>query len=205
MLELISKIFSQKNMNRAFSQFGNMSIKWFFIITFIGLLIMAFVILIRIKVLNKSVEPINILAGACQIIYLAIMLQLTWFCRESGSRIGIKLQPFKDLMGQESDFHWLMIAYAILNVALFVPYGVAISLYSWILEEKVYMKIIWTILIGFLTSLIIEVVQLITETGYFEIEDIICNVFGGVIGVCLFIPFNEIIKKAALKKNKNSE
>ena len=73
-----------------------------------------------------------------------------------------------------------------LNILLFIPLGFAPS----ILFSKIKIKHI--ILIGFLTSLTIEVVQVIAGffIGYnyrsFDIDDLIMNSFGTIIGLLIF-------------------
>ena len=44
-------------------------------------------------------------------------------------------------------------------------------------------------MMAFITSTSIETAQLLTERGYFELDDIILNVFGAVAGYLLFILF----------------
>ena len=185
-MNYISKILSQKNLLRAFEAYGEMSIGWFFILVAIGLCVVFIIVLLKWFLFRKITQFSNIIASIFLIMYLAVIFQLTLFSRENGSRIGIKLKPFSEVVGND-EFHWLMMSYAVLNVLLFVPYGVVVSLFSWIKNEKTNKCILWSALISFLTSIVIETTQLITERGFYEVEDLICNTLGGVVGTLCFL------------------
>ena len=119
-------------------------------------------------------------------VYVSIILQLTLICRESGSRIGIDLDVFHGLRGAENDYHWLMLAYVILNGLLFVPYGFVISLFSFVNERKIGIQFLLVLLLSFIASMSIECIQLITQRGYYETQDLLFNTLGGIVGWILF-------------------
>ena len=63
------------------------------------------------------------------------------------------------------------------NVLLFIPYGI---LGPWAIER---LRRFWScVLLGAVTSLIIETLQLVTERGYFQIDDILTNTLGTAVG-----------------------
>jgi glycopeptide antibiotics resistance protein len=69
------------------------------------------------------------------------------------------------------------------NILLFIPFAVFLSLCLLRIGEH------WVCLvplIGFLSSLMIETLQWKTERGYFQIDDIIANTAGTVIGFGLY-------------------
>ena len=70
--------------------------------------------------------------------------------------------------------------YDLLNVCLFVPWGALIALFRG--REKIGRKLFLTTCYSFLTSFCIEVIQLLTHRGYFELMDILTNVTGGILG-----------------------
>jgi glycopeptide antibiotics resistance protein len=86
--------------------------------------------------------------------------------------------------------------YAYENVFLFIPFG---FLWGGVVKKK--KSVLKVSFISFLTSLTIEVTQLMTGRGYFQISDLITNTFGGFIGVvayclvsyvfCLYINYDE--------------
>lgn len=63
------------------------------------------------------------------------------------------------------------------NILIFIPFGV--------LLHKIKLKVIYKLLISILIIIIIEVIQLITKTGIFDILDIFLNIIGIVIGIVI--------------------
>lgn len=73
------------------------------------------------------------------------------------------------------------------NILLFIPLGFFISHY---LKSK---KIIWPLLIIFISSITIETTQL--KIGrVFDVDDIILNIIGGIFGYLLYKSFNHLPK-----------
>ena len=131
MIRIISKVFSARTMNMALEQFGAVSLKDFVLFSLLGIIFVTMIVLIR-RLLGKETEPSDILTGIMLAVYMSIILQLTLVCRADNSRIGIELNIFHGLMGPDNDFHWLMLAYVILNCMLFIPYGFIWSLFSFV-------------------------------------------------------------------------
>ena len=185
MIQAIRKIFSPSVMHSALDQFGSVSAGDFILFSLLGMMVVVLVVLLR-KVLKKETHVSDILTGLVLAVYVSIILQLTLICRESGSRIGIDLDVFHGLRGAENDYHWLMLAYVILNGLLFVPYGFVISLFSFVNERKIGIQFLLVLLLSFIASMSIECIQLITQRGYYETQDLLFNTLGGVIGWILF-------------------
>ena len=185
MISFLKKIFNKKIMDMALEQFGTVSVKAFLLYALLGIGIV-FVIWLIGYLLKRRIRLSNVLAGIVMAIYGSVMLQLTLVCRESGSRIGIELDLFHGLTGPDNDFHWMMLAYVVLNCMLFIPYGFALSLFSVINERKTGVQCILILLSSLATSLFIETAQLITQRGYYEVQDLFFNTIGGVIGWILF-------------------
>ena len=78
----------------------------------------------------------------------------------------------------------------ILNILLFVPLGVLLPMYS-----KKLRRIYKTVGIGFGITLIIEIVQYITKLGIFDVDDILNNTFGTLIGYSMYMIYNNIKSK----------
>lgn len=114
-------------------------------------------------------------AVACFCIYAAILLVITFLSRESGSRKGIDLELFSTWGINKRNN-----AYVIENVLLFIPYGFVCSwAFGWA------GKLIPCMLFGAVTSLGIECMQLVTGRGFFQIDDILTNTLGSIIGFLL--------------------
>ena len=75
------------------------------------------------------------------------------------------------------------------NIIAFVPFGIFLPYLS---EGK--LKFILTFLYSFRLSLTIELVQLITRVGSCDVDDIILNTIGGVIGYILWSIYRHIKK-----------
>ena len=72
-------------------------------------------------------------------------------------------------------------AFVVENVLLFIPYGFACPwAFPWL---RGFFRNIFA---AFVTSLGVETFQLITGRGYFQIDDILTNVLGGIIGYWMF-------------------
>ena len=66
------------------------------------------------------------------------------------------------------------------NIVLFIPIGVLLPI---VIEN---IKWQWVVLVGFGFSLFIEIVQLITGFGCFDLDDILLNTIGTTIGFGLW-------------------
>lgn len=69
----------------------------------------------------------------------------------------------------------------ILNILLFVPLGFLLPFYG-----NTFKKMHKVVLIGFLTTLIIECAQYVTKMGIFEVDDLFDNTLGVLLGYCIF-------------------
>lgn len=108
--------------------------------------------------------------------YWAIMLMITFLSRESGSRIGVDLELFST-WGINTRNN----AYVVENVLLFIPYGFVCC---WAFPGL--RKFLRCTGIGAVTSLGIESLQLATGRGYFQIDDILTNTLGAMLGYICF-------------------
>ena len=119
-----------------------------------------------------SMIPIAIYA-----IYLAILLVITFFSRESGSRNGGMDMELFSTWGINTRNN----AYVVENVLLFVPYGFVCSwAFSWA------RNFFACVLFGAATSVLVECLQLVTGRGFFQIDDILTNILGTIVGFLLF-------------------
>ncbi len=85
----------------------------------------------------------------------------------------------------------------LLNVLLFFPFGFLIQM--WFRKSK----ISWvSILIPFVCSIVIEVLQYVLQLGVSDVTDIISNTFGAFSGAAAYLLFNLIFKRNKEKANK---
>lgn len=110
--------------------------------------------------------------------YIVMLLYLTIFEREAGTRQAVSLKLFETFGNARSN------AYVVENVLLFIPFGFFSAYF-----RKAMRNPIINLCIGALCSLMIEVIQLITQRGYFQVDDILMNSIGSALGClcCLVI------------------
>lgn len=106
------------------------------------------------------------------VIYSTVLLNLVFFSREPGSRKGLDLRLFEtlgtDLQSQ---------SYFIENIFVFLPFGILFPL-AFVKLRKGRL----CIAIGLLTSIFVEVLQLFTQRGYCQLDDVLTNTIGVIIG-----------------------
>ncbi len=118
-------------------------------------------------------------------LYLMIILVITFFSREDGSRIGMDLELFST-WGINTRNN----AFVVENVLLFIPYGFACPwAFPWL---RGFFRNAFA---AFVTSLGVETIQLITGRGYFQVDDILTNVLGAMIGYVIFRVLYGMIRK----------
>ncbi|HBF4348173.1 TPA: glycopeptide resistance protein VanZ1 [Clostridioides difficile] len=81
----------------------------------------------------------------------------------------------------------------ILNVAIFVPFGIYVCMLK---EEWSFIKKVIPI---FITSLVFETLQYIFALGVSDITDLIGNTLGGIIGIAVFMLLSKIFKNNTIK------
>lgn len=125
---------------------------------------------------KKGKRSFSVAAVTCFLMYAAIILCITFLSRESGSGQKIDLQLFSTWGINDRNN-----AYVVENILLFIPFGF-ISPCAFRAFRKPHI----CIFAGFFSSLTIEVLQLLTHRGFFQIDDIITNTIGMLIGYILF-------------------
>lgn len=76
------------------------------------------------------------------------------------------------------------------NIIPFIPMGVLIPINYYKLRG-----LIKTLLMSLICIIVIEVIQLITMLGYFDIDDIVLNMLGSLIGYGIYMANNRRIRK----------
>ncbi|WP_085521162.1 VanZ family protein [Tuberibacillus sp. Marseille-P3662] len=115
--------------------------------------------------------------------YIAILLYLTLFTYNYyvyGKSVNLVVFDSIKLM-LDSGNPWLMIKNILGNVALFVPFGLLVPLIF-----KSVRPFIISFIIAFGSSLLIEAMQFEFAKRIFDIDDILLNTIGAVLGWILF-------------------
>lgn len=191
MIQKIIKVFNRA-LDKALAQFGTISIDQFLVLTVICVLFIMIVTCIRIKQDKNKVNLKNVFALLSLAVYINIILQLTLLGRAPGSRIGIDLSISGRVWKGTSDYAVLLRTYSILNVFLFIPYGFIMSIPTILNKKGVLIRTVIVTLLSLLMSIFIEISQLITQRGYFEIDDLLCNTIGGFLGTFLYYVWGKV-------------
>ena len=142
---------------------------------------------------NKYIDIKKAFIIKAFIAYILMVLFATLFGRFSDTLGGINFELFssyKRAFSTSSIFLWRDIA---LNILMFIPLGLLLPLLS-----KVFYKPYFTLLLSFSLTLGIEIVQLTTKIGAFDVDDIFNNFLGAVIGYCIIMAI-----LSASSKNKH--
>lgn len=108
--------------------------------------------------------------------YLMVVFYMTFLCREPGSRNDISLVLF-ETWGEQFSSHAMFIE----NIILFIPFGMLLPLLYRRFRQG------WIcVLAGFLCSCSIEIMQHLTGTGYLQLDDIVTNTAGTLLGWLLW-------------------
>jgi len=120
------------------------------------------------------------------IIYIWLLFEILTMTELNGSG-GINLAPFSEILRYE--FGTKMFNYNVFgNMLIFLPFGYLIGVY--VNPKKIWPVVITTLL----TSGVVEFVQLRIGRS-FDVDDIILNVIGGIIGYLLYIGLSAIIRR----------
>ncbi len=123
--------------------------------------------------------------GFCYLLfltYLMAVVQITYLSRLPGSRTGIEL-GLGATWGTTVQAH----SYVIENVLLFVPFGILFPMLG-----RVPKRI--CIPVAILVSSFIEGMQYLTQRGFCQLDDVVANSLGAIIGYMIIILLKRLQK-----------
>jgi len=109
--------------------------------------------------------------------YIFLVFCSTVICRDECPKVSYNLRPFLCIHSKNV----VIIGERILNILLFVPIGLLISV---VLNKRRFLKVL---ALGVCLSGFIELLQLVLSKGVCNIDDVINNVAGCIIGCGLFL------------------
>ena len=124
------------------------------------------------------------------IIYILCLFQIV--TAQDVSFGGVNIIPFKEIFRYEAGTY-LFYKNILGNVLLFLPFGFFVGYFIKVKKVSV------MLLLTFIVSLSIETIQL-SIGRVFDVDDVILNVLGGLIGFILYKVLNKVIPDK-LKKN----
>ena len=115
------------------------------------------------------------------LVYIFVVLKLTVFRETTLAVREINLTLFTDLIKvYKTGTTWQFIRLFVGNIVWFVPWGLFIPM----IRKS---NFIFTLLSGFTFSLVIEALQFTFKKGLFELDDLILNTIGVIIGYFLYL------------------
>ena len=162
-------------------------------------LIATLIILIADKIKKRDISAIfrHVMTALC-IIYLLYLLTVTVFLREGNFEVKIRseLIPFKNLYNIFKNKTYRELIEVIANILVFVPYG---FLLKSIMPKKKYLPIA----LGAVTTVSIEIIHYFSKRGVFDVNDMINNLIGVLIGCGIYLLFENAVKLIKQKENQN--
>lgn len=158
---------------------------------------------------NKSEKLIKALAWIIFTIYIIMLFYFMFFSERYGRTIihsdynyNLELLReikrfwnYRELLGLES-----VVVNLAGNVAGFIPFGIMIPFLS---KKRRNFFLVTLLTLEF--SLLIEVTQLITKAGCFDVDDLLLNTLGGSIGYIVFGIVNGFCKRWRKKDAKKEK
>lgn len=148
---------------------------------------------------NKSEKLIKVLAWIIFTIYIIMLFYFMFFSERYGRTIihrdyNYNLKLFKEIKRFWNYRNILGVESVVLNlagnVAGFIPFGIMIPFLS---KKRRNFFLVTLLTLEF--SLLIEVTQLFTKAGSFDVDDLLLNTLGGSIGYMVFVIVNTCLKR----------
>jgi len=120
--------------------------------------------------------------------YVMFILWITLINRDIPTGTNMLAHPFWEYKAFIQNMSWITAHDIVLNIFLFIPYG---FLFSNAFRKRKYLAMIT----GLMFSVAIEMCQLFFQLGWAEIDDIVNNSLGAIIGYKLYV----IIERKLMK------
>ena len=149
----------------------------------------AFLVVLLLMMWRKGVaQGVRYASAFLLVEYIALLMYFTVFIRPEHGERELLLIPFWSYKAI-ADGAKVLIQEHIMNVAVFIPIGILLAI---ILKGVKWWKVL---LAGMGVSLIVEVMQYIMMRGYCEIDDVIHNSIGCLIGYGLVLLCKMIVNQ----------
>ena len=152
---------------------------------------------------EKTRKILRIITWILFIVYLILLCYFLFFAEimgrtYTGRNYHYYLVPLKEIgrfiKYRESLGVVAVMANLIGNVVAFIPYGMLVPTLSHKCRQFGYV-----VLLSFDFSLVIELIQLVSKVGSFDVDDLILNTIGGALGFVCFL-FAKLLLKALFRE-----
>ena len=135
----------------------------------------------------KNWNKLNKLPTLLFVLYLLAVAYVTIFGRTKGSQSDILLE-FESISKAIQEQSFEPMQHLLLNVALFIPIG---FLFVAIYPKKLN-KISLVIPLGLMLTVLIETVQMVLQMGQCDLEDLVANALGAVLGLLIYRQYQKL-------------
>lgn len=166
---------------RGYLQLNIPNVKWILIF---GIIFAVLFYLLQAKGYGKQIKSrvVSILCWSILSLNCSFIYNMTLSGRKIGETHRFELRPFRSYYVAFAEGNMEILLQILVNIAMYIPLGFLLPCCF-----RVFEKYRYVILATFCGSLVIELVQLIFKLGLFEVDDVINNTLGAVIGIGLFI------------------
>ena len=123
------------------------------------------------------ISPVKAIYLGLFVAYMYTLLQQTYFSRPTGSRNTVSL-----ILGETWQGSVRSKAYVIENILMMVPFGILLPNVL-----KPAENFFCCISLGFFFSVSLEYAQFLSQRGHMQVDDVVMNVIGTIIGYLFFV------------------
>lgn len=133
------------------------------------------------------------------LVYVLVLVYLLFFCDRYGRTVQFdtmqyNLVPFEEIRRYIMNWEYFTVEQFVANIAgnicLFIPFGAL--LFVWKGKPVSFLEVT---LSSFLLSLVIELVQLVSRVGVCDVDDMILNTVGGMIGYFVYLIVRTVFRR----------
>ena len=143
-------------------------------------------VLYKHSIINKIQRNSIILLSS----YTVALLYFTVFGRYSQSYYRYEINVFASYRKLFENFDTYVFQQIILNLLMLIPIGFLLCV---IIKSK--FKYLWAMVMSLLLTTVVEVLQFVSRCGTFEVDDLINNMIGAVIGIAIYAVLKSLNKK----------
>lgn len=151
----------------------------------------------------------RLVAGILFVMYFIVLFYFLFFSEEMGRTYSERvyhynLVPFREI-GRFIRYRHTLGDKAVLlnivgNIAAFVPFGAFLPIFSVRCRRFFYAA-----LYSFELSLLVELLQLISKVGSFDVDDLLLNTLGGILGFVIYKLVEHFGSKMERRKDGGSD
>jgi glycopeptide antibiotics resistance protein len=148
----------------------------------------------------KKTRSVNIIGRILFVLYMMLALYFMFFSESLGRKIISEDYRYNLVVGSEIKRFWMMhysygwgvtLINLLGNIICFIPFGFLLPTLSY---KRGYKNGVTVTLLATVFSILIETAQVIAKVGAFDVDDILLNTLGGLIGYIIFVIGRKIVK-----------